>query len=912
MTKTIPGKALDARGKNDLEFRPHALPAQTVADVLGVEIQTGLSEEEAAGRFAVNGANKIEQKQKKRLWKIFLDQFASIVVYLLAFAAAVAFLTGNGLEAAAILAVLLINATIGFVIEWRARQALEALEKATRTTARVRRGGHEHLIDAENLVVGDIVILSAGDRVPADARVLNAANLQADESTLTGESVAVEKDSEPVEPDAPLAVRRSMLYFGTTVVTGSGLAVVTATGKNTEIGRIGQLVAEAEEGKTPLEKRLADLGKRLVYAVLVIAAVVFLAGFLRGDKVWLMLEISISLAVAAVPEGLPAVTTLILALGVLKMARSQAIVRKLSAVETLGGTTVICTDKTGTLTENRMTVREYGLANGRIIRIAENDHYDSVGETGTYPRDENLLRLLRVSVCCNDASLDPDTEDGEARFIGDPTETALLAAVEKFGFDVGAERSCYEKIKEDPFDSATKRMITVMRESGGRTFAAVKGAPGVILNLCEKYFSETGETVLLTEEKRREFLKVNEEMAGRALRVLAFADKDFENESDVQTNENIESGYTFLGFVGMSDPPREGAAEAVRQAQTAGVRVVMMTGDQLNTARAVARELGLGGGKDIYALNSSDLAGAAEENLAAMARQAQVFARVTPEDKMRIVKALQAAGETVAVTGDGVNDAPALKHADIGIAMGKRGTEAAKEASDIVLTDDNFKTLVKAIESGRAIYSNIIKFVNQLFSDNLTEILVIFAAIMAGLPLPFLPLQILWINLVTDVFPALALALEPASPEAMRRPPRPPSEALLSGGFMFLIFWKAVLYAAIVLGAYYWALAKYGEGAHARTVVLLSLVAVQAANLFNSRSRSRSAFDGFFSNPYIFAAVAITIFLQFLALYFPPLAGILDTAPPQKTDYAVILAATVLPVVIVEIFKARARRKKKG
>jgi P-type Ca2+ transporter type 2C len=887
---------------------PHALSARRIAEIFDVEISQGLSNAEAIRRITEKGANRIEEKSDWRTIKLLLGQFSSVIVWLLAFASVVAFFTENELEGSAILVVLLLNAAIGFAIERRAGQALDALKKVTRTRTRVRRGGREQIVDAENLAAGDVVILAAGDLVPADARTIESANLRLDESTLTGESVAVEKSAEAVGETAPLAERRSMLYLGTTVVAGKALAIVTATGGKTEIGRIGKLVVKAESGKTPLEKKLADLGNKLVYIVLGIAAIVFLAGYLRGDGVWLMLEVSISLAVAAVPEGVPAVTTLILAMGVLRMAHSQAIVRKLSAVETLGSTTVICTDKTGTLTENRMTVREYRLANDRIIEMPDGVEFDSVGESKTFLRDENFLRLLLASVLCNDSALETD-QNGAEKLIGDPTETALLAAFGKFGFDLRGKKSGCQKLFEQPFDSAAKKMTTVFRENdGGQIFAAIKGAPAVILDLCDQYLSDDGTAVLLTEEKRREFLKINEEMASRALRVLAFADKNLKGESSFFNGQKFENAV-FLGFAGMTDPPRAGAAESVRQAHDAGIRVVMLTGDQINTARAVARELNLSAGADIFALHSDDLREADGEKLARMARMAHVFARVSPEDKLRIVEALQKTGEIVAVTGDGVNDAPALKQSDIGVAMGMRGTEVAKEAADIVLTDDNFSTIVKAIESGRTIYANIIKFVHLLFSDNFGEVLVIFVAIMSGLPLPLLPLQILWVNLVTDVFPALALAVGPASPDAMHRPPHPPDKALLSAKFLFLIFWKGVVSAAIVLGAYLWALQNYGAGAHSRTVALLSLVAVQIGNLFNCRSRMHSAFTGFFRNPFIFVAVAASVFLQFLAIYFPPLARILDTAVPNKIDYPVIGISLILPVVIVELTKAFYNRK---
>lgn len=903
MTELNDKISYEAFDGNKSEFIPHAVSARHIAETLNVEISKGLSTEEANRRLSIDGLNAIEHKQMRRWRQLLLDQFSSIVVWLLGFAVVVSFFTQNELEAVAILVVLILNAAIGFAIEWQAERALEALKKATRMTARVRRDRTEHIIDAENLAAGDVIILSAGDRVPADARIYESARLRADESTLTGESVPVEKKQAAVEISAPLAERRSMLYLGTTITGGNASAIITATGEKTELGRIGQMVAEADTGQTPLQIKLANLGKRLVYIVLGIALIVLLAGVLRGDDIWLMLEVSISLAVAAVPEGLPAVTTLILALGVLRMARRNAIVRRLAAVETLGSATVICTDKTGTLTENRMTVQEYRTANARVVEISADN--DSTGENGTYLPDENLRRLLRVSFLCNEATLDSQN-NGQQKTIGDPTETALLVAAAKFGFNVECEKSNNTKLREFPFDSLTKRMITVLRGENARTFAAMKGAPGVVLDLCDKYISDEGSTILIDEKMRGEFLKINEEMADRALRVLAFADKNLENEIDL--DGQIENGYTFLGFAGMSDPPRIGVAEAVKKAQTAGIRVVMLTGDQLNTARAVARELNLSGGDEVHALHSRDLTESGGEQIAEMARRAHVFARVSPEDKLRIVKELQKTGEIVAVTGDGVNDAPALKQSDIGVAMGGRGTEVAKEASDIVLTDDNFSTIVKAIEGGRTIYANIIKFVHLMFSHNLGEVLMIFVAIMAGLPLPLLPLQILWINLVTDIFPALALAVEPSSPETMSRKPHSPSEAMLSRKFMFLIFWQGAMLAAIAFGAYFWALGEYGEGANARTIALFALVGVQLGHFFNCRSRSRSAFSNFFSNPYMFVAAAIVVGLQMLALYFPPLTHILDTVAPNKTDYLVIGISTILPVVIVEITKAFSNR----
>ncbi|MEP7336649.1 MAG: HAD-IC family P-type ATPase, partial [Acidobacteriota bacterium] len=538
----------------------------------------------------------------------------------------------------------------------------------------------------------------------------------------------------------------------------------------TEMGRIGHLVASVPDESTPLERRLDELGRRLVMLVLGIAVIVMVTGWLRGESWWVMIEVGISLAVAAVPEGLPTVTTLILALGVLRMARKQALVRRLSAVETLGSTTVICSDKTGTLTENRMTVREYQLANGSAVKL----------EVQAAANDELLSRAVRASVLCNEASFHPDAAEKE-RAAGDPTEIAMLVAAHGLKVNVAQMRAEYPKLAERPFDSDSKRMTTIHRVNDGTRLALLKGAPSVVLDACSDYAESASQLKPLDAAARARFLATNEKMADHALRVLALAEKKLgQDGSDDAAEAESTSGYTLLGFVGMIDPPRAAVAAAIRQAHAAGIRTVMLTGDQLNTARAIARELRLSEEAEPLVLHARELADANPERLAKMAHTVTVFARVSPEDKLRIVEALQKAGEVVAVTGDGVNDAPALKRSDIGIAMGERGTEAAKEAADVVLADDNFATIVGAVAGGRTIYANISKFVHFMFSTNLGEVVMIFLAIAIGWPLPLLPLQILWVNLVTDVFPALALAVEPPAADVMQQRPRSSRESLLS------------------------------------------------------------------------------------------------------------------------------------
>ncbi len=873
-----------ASSANSLRL-PHAVAAAEVVGALGVTPQLGLSAAEADKRRAQYGTNSIQALRPRATWRVFLDQFASLVVALLAVAAIVAFATGDFLDGAAILVVLLLNALVGFATEWQAGRALDALRKQAVTTARVRRDGNDVTLAAEELVPGDIVILNAGDRIPADARIVTAASLRAEESALTGESTTVEKSPAPVAAEALLVERSSMLYLGTSLAAGHAVAVVTATGNHTELGRIGRLVAEAPDETTPLKRKLGEMERRLVYLVIVIGAIVTLAGWLRGDDLWIMIEVGISLAVAAIPEALPAVTTLILALGVLRMARQRAIVRRLASVETLGSTTIICTDKTGTLTENRMTVREFHLADDRRIDLQVNKP--------ALASDDLLLRAVRVSVLCNEAAFNPDAV-GAARSIGDPTETALLMAADELGLAILQARKEFAKLQEIPFDSATKRMITVHRTPSGERLAMMKGAPNVVMNACAN----------LDEATRARILSANQDMAERALRVLALGEKRLSETDD------LESGYMFLGLIGMIDPPRPEVAEAIRQARAAGIRIVMMTGDQIHTARAIAQELRLRGEEEPQAMHARDLEGASPQDIAALATRTDVFARVSPEDKLHIVEAVQQAGEIVAVTGDGVNDAPALKRADIGVAMGIRGTEVSKEAADLVLADDNFATILRAVEGGRTIYANIIRFVHLMFSKNLGAVLAIFVAILVGWPLPLLPLQILWMNLLMDVFPAIALALEPTATGIMKRPPRSPNESLLSRPFLFLISWQAVLLASIILAAYGWALQQYGGGSHARTIALFALVGVQIGHTFNCRSRIHSAFTGLFRNPFVWVAIAIVVTLQLLALYQPFLARVLDTHPLNPNDWWVIAGTIALPIIVVEMAKLAARQKR--
>jgi Ca2+-transporting ATPase len=884
------------------EGHPYAKTEREVLAELGVEEEWGLGRDEVVRRQQRYGENRLPEVRSRAAWRIWVGQFTNVVVGLLMGAAGIAWWRGGRGESVAILMVLGINAGIGFLTEWKAGRALEALRREVALRARVRREGQEQVIEAWELVPGDIVMVGAGDRVPADARLLEEVGLGVEEASLTGESAPVAKGVEAVERETPMAERRSMLYLGTTIVAGRGVGVVTATGGQTELGRIGELVAETEEETTPLKQRLDELGARLVWLVLGIGVVVAIAGWWRGDGLWLMIETGISLAVAAVPEGLPAVTTLILALGVLRMSRARAVVRHLAAVEALGRTTVICADKTGTLTLNRMVVREYRLATGSQVSIEGEQWQEEVGD-----RSGLLERALEVGVLCSEASFHRQGDD-PASLVGDPTETALLEVADRYGIEIGELRVQQPKVGEEPFDAQTRRMVTVHELPEGMRRFCLKGAPSVVLPLCDRVAGGAG-NLPWDEAAREEMDLASQEMGGRALRVLALAEK-ITPSTEGGPGVPEDGGFTFLGLVGMIDPPRPEAAAAIAQARAAGIRVVMLTGDQLDTARAIARELGLGEGGDLHVLHAHELGTGQKPEISRVLGGIDVVARVSPEDKLRIVVAFQEAGEIVAVTGDGVNDTPALKRANIGIAMGARGTESAREVADIVLLDDNLSTIVQAVEGGRTIYANLLRFVQLLLSENLAEVLFIFVSILLGWPLPLLPLQILWVNLVTDLFPALALAVEPPEADLMRQPPRDPAESILSRSFFFLISWQGALLAGLCLIAYGWSLERYGPGDHARTIALMSLIGCQVGHLFNCRSRTRSALAGLFRNRWLWLSLLLVGLLQGLAIGYAPLAEMLGTVTLTLVDLWVVGATAFVPILVVEAIKwvGRSRR----
>ncbi len=876
----------------------HTLAPEEALELAGSS-SDGIGPEEAGRRLLRWGPNQLFAKPRVTALHILLRQFASVVVALLSVAAVVALLLGDVLEAVAIGAVLVINAAIGFAVELRARRAMDALLAYQVPVAKVVRNGQVQTVSADSLVPGDVIELEEGDRVPADARLLTASELRVNEAPLTGESLPVSKLADSVQPlDTPLAERRSMVFSGTSAYTGRASAVVVATGARTHLGRIGALVAQVEEGKTPLEVRLDELGRRLVWLTLAVAAIVTAVGMLQGSPIGRMIETGIALAIAAVPEGLPAVATIALAVGLRRMARRNATVRRLAAVEALGSTTVVCTDKTGTLTAGQMTVTTvYG--SGTTVEVTGTGY----SPTGEFRVSEQavepaalpwLARLLTAAVLTSRATLDP--EHGGA--LGDPTDAALTVLGLKGGVDADQLRRTLAPVDEVPFSSERRSSSSTHQGPRGRvTF--VKGAPATVLGQCARWAVDDGERPLGASD-RAELLEANERLAAAGLRVIALASVD---EGDRQ------DALTFLGFVGISDPPAAGVRDTIATFRRAGIRTVVITGDQRATAEAIARQLGALDERH-RAVDGRELQGLDDEEIVSEERPVGVFSRVTPEDKLRIVSALQSHGEIVAMLGDGVNDAAALKKADVGVAMGVRGTDVAKETADIVLNDDRFLTVGAAVEEGRVIFENIRKFVFYLFSCNLAEVLVLLLASLAGLPLPLLPLQILWLNLVTDTFPALALALEPAEPGVMERTPRDPERSILSGPFVKAMAFYAGLITASTLAAYGWGLSS-GEPERAITIAFMTLALAQLFHLGNARSRGPVlGWRRITANPWALGALALVLALQGLAVYFAPLAAVLRTVPLAPLDWLVVVPLALVPAVagqVVEALQARRR-----
>ncbi len=863
---------------------------QSVKDVLSDlgGSEKGLSSREASLRLEKYGCNKIESKRKFRAAKIFLNQFRSFLVIILLFAVVISAIAADPTDAILILIIVIINSILGFVQEFRAEKSMEALKKFSIPTAKIMRDGKIKEISSEQLVPGDIVLAEAGDSIPADGRLIEIVDLQTDESSLTGESTPVSKQ-QCVLKEAVVADRKNMVFSGTVVTKGRAKYIVTETGMSTEIGKIAGLLISIQS-ETPLQKRLGHFGRWLGLAVIIIAAATFVLGILRGEHLYAMTLTSVTIAVSAVPEGLPAIVTVALALGTRVMARRKAIIRKLSAVESLGSVTVICSDKTGTLTTNEMTVRKLWL-NDKIIDVSGSG-YDVKGDflikNKEVEIDKNLEELLEISVLCSDSYLVKNGDGNGYKIVGDPTEGALLVLGAKAGFWKEKLSEKFQRVGEVPFTSERKMMTTV-HKTDSKLIAYSKGAPEKILSLCK-----------MGDKEKNKILKIVEGMGKEGLRVLAFARKDVKGKLDL---ESVENNLEFIGLTGMIDPPRKEVKDAIKLCRQAGIRVVMITGDHKITAEAVGKEIGLIRGKE-RVLTGMELDKMDYGQLKKSVKEVNIYARISPKNKLDIVSALKNIGEIVAVTGDGVNDAPALKKADVGIAMGIKGTDVAKDASDMILADDNFSTIVSAVEEGRAVYDNIRKFVRYILSVNFSEIFFITLSVIFRLPLPLLPVQILWINLLTDGVPALTLTVEKKEGDIMKRKPRNPKETITSGTKPFIFVAGMVLLLAS-LSVFLISLPQGLE--KARTMALTVTVLFEMFFVFNCRSETRSVFrKNPFSNKYLFAAVIITIFLHLSILYIPYLNTLFDTVPLALSDWMIIIPLSLSGLLVVpEIFIKR-------
>jgi Ca2+-transporting ATPase len=857
----------------------------------------GLTDVEARAVRERVGPNALAAAPTRSAWTILAAQLRSVIVLLLVVAAAAALAAGDLLDAAAIAGVLVINVSIGFVTELRARRAMDALMRLDVPRATVVREGVARDIDARDLVPGDVIELEAGQSVPADARLLNAVELRTNEAALTGESLPVSKHADRVlESDTPLPERLNVVYKATAVLTGRARAVVVATGPSAEVGQIGEMMRGVREERAPLEQRLDELGRRLIWVALGVAALVAVIAFAQGSGIAEVIQTGIALAIAAVPEGLPAVATITMAVGVRRMARRRAIVRRLPAVETLGSATVICTDKTGTLTTSEMTAT--------LLWVAGHEYALDRGAKAA--RDSLPGQALRIAALANRA--DAAAVDGQRQAHGDPTEVALLTAARAAGIDREDLRRSFPEVGEIPFSSERQLMATFHRSPDGtaQLLAMVKGAPGRIIALSDRALTEGGDRPL-DDGDRRALLDQNSRLAERGLRVLALAHGPVPEPTEAALGH-----LTFVGFICLIDPPAPGVADTIRRFRDAGIRTVMLTGDQRLTAGAIARQLGLlDGGEEV--VDGRQLHHLSDDELSARVERIGALSRVSPGDKLRIVEVFQRQGEIVAMLGDGVNDAPALKRANIGVAMGGRGTDVAKEAAAVVLQDDRFETIGAAIEEGRVVLGNIRKFVWYLFSCNLAEVLVLLGAGVAGMPLPLRPLQILWLNLVTDTFPALALAFEPAEANLMRRPPREPkapilSRAMLGSGTLF-----ASLITISTLAAFIWGLDRGADHAHASTLAFLTLGIAQTLHLGNARSATAvTSPSEAFRNPYAIGAVVLATALLALTVYLPPLARMLGTRPLGALDWLVVVTFGAAPALIGQLWKLIRSRARRG
>ncbi len=829
------------------------------------------------------GENKLREKKKKTVLQRFSDQFKDVMIIILIIAAAISFgvavyegESGGFFEPLLILLIVVLNAIMGVIQESKAERALEELKKLSAPQARVIRDGRETVVMASELVPGDIIVLEAGDFVPADARLIESASLKSEESALTGESVPAEKDAAAVvEENAPIGDRHNMVYTGCTITYGHGKAVVVATGMNTEMGKIADLLESEADIRTPLQEKLAHMGKYLGAVALAACAIIFVIGIIDGMKVMEIFMTSVSLAVSAIPEGLPAIVTIVLSLGVQRMVKRNAIIRRLPAVETLGSASVICSDKTGTLTQNRMTlIKAFDAGTSTLEDINENN-------------SPQIRKLLQYAALCSDGFV--EFRDGNEHHVGDPTETSIVLAAHKNGMSRDELNRMYPRLAEIPFDSARKLMTTVNRIDG-KNIVIVKGAFDVLAERCIEGDLEAAK-------------RYADELGKQALRILAVACKEIETVPENPTPGELENGLTFMGLVGMIDPPRPEAKQAVEICRQAGIKPVMITGDHVNTASAIARQLGILQEGD-EAVTGSELARMSDEELSERVRNISVYARVSPEDKIRIVKAWQKQGEIVAMTGDGVNDAPALKAADIGCAMGITGTDVAKSAADMTLTDDNFATIVEAVKEGRGIYDNIRKAVAFLLGTNIGEVLTVFFAMILWRKTPLLSMQLLWINLVTDSLPAIALGMEAVSKDVMKRKPKPKEESIFAHGLGVQVVLQGVMFAILTLIGFITGWKVTGDLVAGRTMAFIILALTQVFHSFNMRSNHSLFKIGPFSNKYLDGAALVSIALMALVVFVPPVAFVFGLTDLAAELYILAVALAFVPVIVLEISKA--------
>jgi len=889
---------------------------------LGTDPTAGLKSEEVRSRLEKYGPNELAHKEGPGIFRMFVEQLKDFMVIILIIASIISIAINEVTDSLVIIGIVIVNAVLGVIQEYRAGKALEALKKMSAPNAKVIRDGQTQTIPAGGLVPGDVVLLETGDYIPADVRLTSSVNLKVEEAALTGESVPVEKDAGTrLDGDIGLGDQVNCGFMSTIVTYGRGSGIVTSTGMGTVIGNIAKMIQEDKEEDTPLQRKLAQMGKLLGTACLVICAVVFAMGLFRGEPVLKMFMTAVSLAVAAIPEGLPAVVTIVLALGMQRMVKHNSIMKKLHAVETLGSTTVICSDKTGTLTQNQMTiVKMYTF--GQEIDVT-GDGYNPTGSLTVSGKDISLseepaiARLLEIQVLCNDARLEHITEDGsdEWRIIGDPTEGAMVVAAAKAGIDRNEINRAQPRLQEIPFDSQRKLMTTFHRTKDNKMAAFTKGAPDILIERCTHIMRSDGSVEPITPEDVETIMAENKTLASQAFRVLAMAFKIVSGIPEHPTPEQDEKNLVFCGLVGMIDPPRAEAIEAIKVCKSAGIRAVMITGDYRDTAAAIARQLGIiETGKEV--LTGAELNRMDDAQLDEAVKTVSVFARVSPEHKVRIVQAIKDNGGIAAMTGDGVNDAPALKRADIGVAMGITGTDVAKESADMIITDDNFSSIVAAVEEGRVIYSNIRKFVFFLMSCNVGEILIIFLSMVFNWPIPLQPIHLLWVNLLTDALPALALGTEKKEPGLMEEPPRNPNESIINRDMMISIGVQSLVMTAAVLASFYYGWQDHGLEM-GQTYALVTLITCELLRAYTARSEKYPLWKiGVFSNRSMNLAFVISFALLAVILVVPGLRGVFNVQLFHWYDWDFVIAVAILPLLFGELTKvirnARNKNKKKA